>query len=92
MRLPEWGQLEPLDHSAATLERVWKKIEKRGTCQVELIFDLPGAARYVTKQLIRPGYLEQIILANDFHPHRDRNSVDKRRGQKAFSKPTIDLS
>jgi hypothetical protein len=66
MRLPARGQLQSLSARAATLERLWRKIERRGTCQVEWIQD-SGAARYVTKQLVRPGYWEHFILASEFH-------------------------
>ena len=66
MRLPPRGQLQSFDTRAATLERLWRKIERRGTCQVEWIQNF-GAARYVTKQLVRPGYWEHFMLASEFH-------------------------
>ena len=91
MKLPYRGQLQSLAKRSATLERFWCKIDWRGTCHVDWVRDA-GAAEYVTKQLVRPGYLEQIILANDFHPHRDRSNDDEWRGQEGFSKPIIDLS
>ena len=91
MKLPYRGQLESLEVRAATLERFWRKIEWRGTCHVDWVRDA-GAAEYVTKQLVRPGYLEQIILANDFHPDRDRSSDEERGDQEGFSEPIIDLS
>lgn len=69
MRLPHRGQLQSLATRAATLERLWRKIEPRGTCQVDWIRDR-GAARYATKQLVRPGYADHFILANEFHSDR----------------------
>lgn len=70
MRLPPRGQTESLDACAVELERLWKKIERRGTCRVSWVHDA-GAARYVTKQLIRPRYLDHIILAREFHVVRN---------------------
>jgi len=77
--LPYRGRLESLAERSAILERFWCKIERRGTCHVDWIHDA-GAARYVTKQLVDPGYLEQIILANDFHPRagsKQRRRVER---------------
>jgi hypothetical protein len=68
MRLPSWGQTEVIAERAATLERYWRRVAPRGTCDVELIYDLPGAARYLAKQAVRPGYLEHYLLASEFHP------------------------
>jgi hypothetical protein len=86
MRLPERGQLEHFDDRAAALERLWKRVENRGTCEVGWIYDLPGAARYVTKQLVRPGYLDQIILASDFHPESClASTVAATRNLRAYS-------
>jgi hypothetical protein len=70
MRLPPRAQAESLAVRAAVLERLWRKIEWRGTCEVDWVRDA-DAARYVTKQLVRPGYLDQIIIASEFH--RDRS-------------------
>jgi hypothetical protein len=78
-------------YGTSSIWRFWRKIEWHGTCQVDWVHDA-GAAEYVTKQLVRPGYLEQIILANDFHPDRDRSSDEERGDQEGFSEPIIDLS
>lgn len=75
MRLPQRGQSQSLDDRAAILQRFWQKIERDGTCQVDWIRD-SGAAKYVTKQLVRPGYLDQIIFANDFHRDLDQRAGD----------------
>src|SRR4051812_39756721 len=69
MRLPPRGHAESLAVRTAVLQRLWRNIEPRGTCEVDWVRDA-GAARYVTKQLVCPGYLDQIILARDFHRGR----------------------
>jgi hypothetical protein len=76
MRLPSWGRTEGIADRTATLERFWRRIVPRGTCDAELIYDLPGAARYVAKQLVRPGYREQYLLASEFHS--EGTKVDRR--------------
>jgi hypothetical protein len=68
MRLPSWGQTQDIADRAATLDRYWRRIVPRSSCDVELIYDLPGAARYIAKQLVRPGYLDHFVLAREFHP------------------------
>jgi len=67
MRLPSWGPTQRIINCAATLERFWGRIVPRGTCDVEPIYDLAGAARYVVKQLVRPGHHEHYLLASEFH-------------------------
>ena len=67
MRLPRWGRTQDIAGSATTLDRFWCRIMPRGTGDVALIDDLPGAARYVAKQLVRPGYHEHYLLASEFH-------------------------
>jgi hypothetical protein len=69
MRLPIPTRPRDLKAREATLKELWGKIEPGGTCTVRLVED-EGAARYSTKQLVRPGYLEHIILSSDFHPNR----------------------
>lgn len=70
MRLPEKAQRESLANRRATLEKFWVRIVSRGTCRTKLIRDA-GAAQYVTKQLVRPGYWEHYILASEFHASPD---------------------
>jgi hypothetical protein len=48
MRLPYRGQLESLAERSATLERFWRKIEWRGTCQVDWVRDAGAAIRHQT--------------------------------------------
>jgi hypothetical protein len=67
MRLPGWGRTQDIADRIVTLDRYWRRIVPRGTCDVQPIYDLPGAARYNAKQLVRPGYLEHYIFANEFH-------------------------
>jgi hypothetical protein len=67
MRLPSWGQAQGIADCAATLQRFWRRIVPRGTCDVEAIYDRTGAARYVAKQLVRPGHHEHYLLASEFH-------------------------
>jgi hypothetical protein len=70
IRLPPRGQTQGLDVIEPRLEGLWQKIEWRGTCKVDWIRDA-GSARYVTKQLVRPGYLDHLIFPREFHPHQD---------------------
>jgi len=91
MRLPHRGQLEHLAARAATLERLWRKIERRGTCQVDWVRD-SGAARYATKQLVRPGYLEHLILASEFHPDRDQRADEEWSEKEDLQVLSLDLS
>ena len=67
MRLPSWGRTQSIADCTATLDRYWHRVVPRGSCDVELIYDLPRAARYLSKQLVRPGYLDHYILASEFH-------------------------
>jgi hypothetical protein len=69
MRLPGRAQRESFAQRSATLEKFWIRIVAHGTSQVIAIRDA-GAARYVTKQLVRPGYWQQYILASEFHSHQ----------------------
>jgi hypothetical protein len=68
MRLPSWGRTQSIAGCTATLDRYWHRLAPCGTCDVQLIYDLPGAARYVAKQLVRPEYLDQYLFAREFHP------------------------
>jgi hypothetical protein len=70
MRLPDKAQRESIATRTSTLEKFWVRVVPRGTCQVRSIRDA-GAARYVTKQLVRPGYWQHYILASEFHANRD---------------------
>jgi len=70
MHLPDKAQRESIAHRSSTLERFWVRVVPRGTCQVRSIRDA-GAARYVTKQLVRPGYWQHYILASEFHANRN---------------------
>ena len=67
MRLPDWGRTQTVADCSATLGRFWRRVVRQGTCDVEQIYDLRGAARYVAKQLVRPGYLEHYLFASEFH-------------------------
>jgi hypothetical protein len=69
MRVPE-KQRESVANRSSTLEKFWVRIVPRGTCQVRSIRDA-GAARYVTKQMVRPGYWQHYILASEFHSAHD---------------------
>jgi hypothetical protein len=68
MRLPSWGRTQDIMNLTATLDRLWRRIVPRGTCDVEQIYDLPGAVRYLAKQLVRPTYLDHYLFASEFHP------------------------
>jgi hypothetical protein len=67
MRLPGAKRNESIADCAATLDRLWHRSVPRGTCDVEPIYDLTGAARYVAKQFVRPGHHEHYLLASEFH-------------------------
>jgi hypothetical protein len=73
MRLPNWGRTQNIEDRTATLAQFWNRIVPRGTCDVELVYDPPGVARYVAKQLVRPGYLEHFLLASEFHSGRSKH-------------------
>jgi hypothetical protein len=75
MRLPTRGQSQSIANRSTTLVRFWDRIVPRGTCDVELIHDLPGVARYIAKQLVRPGYLDHYLLASEFHSDRSKKST-----------------
>src|SRR6476469_632289 len=62
MRLPQKAQYESLASRSSTLAKFWVRPVRGGTCRASLIRDA-GAARYVTKQLVRPGYWQHYILA-----------------------------
>jgi hypothetical protein len=66
MRLPKKAQCESIANRSSTLEKFWARVVPRGTCRVRSIRDA-GAARYVTKQLVRPGYWQHFIIASEFH-------------------------
>src|SRR4051812_15818245 len=66
MRLPGWGRTQTIPASAADLDRYWRRLVPGGTCDVEPIHDIAGAARYVAKQLVRPGYDQHYLLASEF--------------------------
>ena len=70
VRLPDCARDEPYEAAAATLQRAWHRVAPRGTCDVAKITNLTGAARYVVKQAVRPGYLDQFVLASEFHSRR----------------------
>ncbi len=72
MRLPDKAQREGIVQRSATLEKFWLRAAPRGTCQTRSIRDV-GAARYVTKQLVRRGYWQHYILANEFHSEGGRS-------------------
>jgi hypothetical protein len=57
------------------LVQFWNRIVPRGTCDVELVYDPHGVARYVAKQLVRPGYLDHYLLASEFHSGRSKKST-----------------
>jgi hypothetical protein len=70
LRLPTKTPRETLAQRSSQLQKLWVKAVPRGTCEVRSIHDA-GAARYVTKQLVRPGYNQHFILASEFHSVRD---------------------
>jgi hypothetical protein len=70
MRVPDTPRPENIANRSSTLEKFWIRVALRGTCRVQSIRDA-GAARYVTKQLVRPGYWQHYILASEFHANRD---------------------
>jgi hypothetical protein len=76
MRLPTWGQTQSIADRTATLAQFWNRIVPRGTCDVELIYNLPWVARYVAKQLVRPSYLDHYLLASEFHSNRSKKPID----------------
>lgn len=67
MRLPDLGRKQPVAQCAAELDRYWRRLAPGGTCDVESIYDLAGVARYMAKQLVRPGYDDHYVLASEFH-------------------------
>jgi hypothetical protein len=67
MRLPAWGRTQPIDETALALDRYWRRLAWGGTSDVVLIYDLPTLARYMSKQLVRPGYEQHYLLASEFH-------------------------
>ena len=73
MRPPNWGGNKSVEDCGRTLEQLWHRVVPGGTCDVELIYDLPGAARYVAKQLVRPSYLDHYLLASEFHSGRSKH-------------------
>jgi hypothetical protein len=81
MRLPSWGRTQGIVDRAATLERFWCRLMPRGTCDVELIYDLPGLARYIAKQLVRPGYSQHYMLASEFHTAAKSPIVSTQQGR-----------
>jgi hypothetical protein len=90
MRLPSTAQRENIANRSSTLEKLWLRAVPRGTCQVRSIRDT-GAARYVTKQLVRPGYWQHYILASEFHSDRGQRaetSPRTRRGQNSATANT----
>src|SRR3954463_5899698 len=62
MRLPAWSRTQPIDECAVALDRYWRRLAWGGTCDVELIYDLPRLARYLAKQLVRPGYEQHYLF------------------------------
>jgi hypothetical protein len=87
MRLPSRGQTEDIKDRAATLQRLWRRLVPRGTCDVELIYDLPGLARYVAKQVVRPGYSQHFLMASEFHIGSEKTHGPPATGS---SEPGID--
>jgi hypothetical protein len=73
VRLPTRGRAQPISECAAQLSGYWRRLVWGGTCDVEPIYDLPTLARYVSKQLVRPGYEQHYIIATEFHSRRDRS-------------------
>jgi hypothetical protein len=67
MRLPGWGRTQSIADCEATLDGFWQRLVRHGDCQVEPIYERAGIARYVVKQLVRPGYLDHYLLASEFH-------------------------
>ena len=75
LRLPKIARGRACGDAARVLQRAWARIAPRGTCDVAPIDDIAGAARYVVKQVVRPGYLDHYIVASEFHFHRPRHGT-----------------
>jgi hypothetical protein len=87
MRLPSKAQSEGIANRSSTLEKFWLRAVLRGTCHVRSIRDA-GAARYVTKQLVRPGYWQHYILASEFHSDRGQRAETSPRARPAQNSAT----
>ena len=66
LKLPERSKSDVLAEQEWVLKRAWVRAAPGGTCHVQLIRDR-GAARYATKQVIRPNYWQYFVLASEFH-------------------------
>jgi hypothetical protein len=66
MRLPEAAQSDNIVTQRWILKRAWSGAAPAGTAHVQEIRDR-GAARYATKQLIKPNYWRHFVLASEFH-------------------------
>lgn len=67
LRLPPCARGEPYARAARTLQSHWFRTDPRGSCDVAILYDQAGAARYAAKQLVRPGYFDHFLLASEFH-------------------------
>ena len=70
VRLPAWGRTQPIDECSAALDRYWRRLAWGGTCDVQAISNLPVLARYMAKQLVRPGYEQHYLISSEFHNNR----------------------
>ena len=47
----------------------WRKLVPGGSTHISPIYDVEGFAGYITKQLVRPGSIERMLISTEFHPH-----------------------
>lgn len=95
IRLPTCARAEPAETTTAVLERAWYRAVPRGSCDVQPIYNIAGAARYVVKQVVRPGYLDHYVFASDFHFRRARRALPSSGGPNASTQsgtPVKDLA
>jgi hypothetical protein len=68
MRLPEAGRKLSYPAQAHSLRADWSELEPAGSCDVQKIYNLRGAAGYISKQLDRRGYFENcMIISSEYH-------------------------
>lgn len=79
MRLPAWGRTQSVDECAVSLDRYWRRLAWGGTCDVQPIYDLPGLAFYMAKQLVRPGYEQHYLISSEFHGTRSQSPLSAAR-------------
>lgn len=75
LRLPLEAQQESFALQRSTLLTHWVETSPGGTC-LTLIRNA-GAARYVTKRLVQPGYWQHFVLAREFHSTRVKQAAPR---------------